>query len=70
MARCPQDYRISLIISVWPFEKIKHSPCFVGGSAVFLCFIFPKWREGEAVRSRESNGLIIIDKVMQGGIIG
>jgi len=70
MARCPQDYRISLIISVWPFEKIKHSLCFVGGSAIFLCFIFPKWREGEAARSRGSNRLIIIDKVMQGVIIG
>jgi hypothetical protein len=70
MARCPQNYRNSLVNSVWPFEKIKHPLYFVGGSAVFLCFISPEWMAGEAVRSRECNGLIIIDKAMQGGIIG
>lgn len=70
MARCPINYRVSLVISVRPFEKINHSPCFVVGSARFLCFIFPKFVVRETVRSRGFNGLIIIDKVMQGGIIG
>jgi len=51
-------------------RKDKISTLFVGGSAVFLCFIFPKWMAVEAVRSRKANRLIIIDKVMQGGIIG
>jgi hypothetical protein len=51
-------------------KKIKHSSFFVAGIADFLCFIFPKLRAGGVTGTRSPNGLIIIDKVMQGGIIG
>lgn len=37
---------------------------------MFLCFIFSMGLVREPSRAREFNRLIIIDKVMQGGIIG
>lgn len=37
---------------------------------MFLCFIFSMGLVREPGRAREFNRLIIIDKVMQGGIIG
>lgn len=70
MARCPMDYCTSFVLTVRQLNKRKHSPCFVGGSAMFLCFIFSMGLVREPGRAREFNRLIIIDKVMQGGIIG
>jgi hypothetical protein len=51
-------------------KKTKHPLCFVVGGARFLCFIFPKKREERRRDRADPNGLIIIDKVIQGGIIG
>lgn len=70
MARYPMDYCASLVFTMRQLNKRKHSPYFVGGSAVFLCFIFSMGLVKVPGRARESNRLIIIDKVMQGGIIG
>jgi hypothetical protein len=64
MTRCSIDDRVSFVFSVWPCKKKVHSSYFVGGSAIFLCFIFLKYRARQAIRLGESNGLIIIDKVM------
>lgn len=70
VTKSPSDRYLFPALSVRKFERREHSPYFVAGGTEFLCFIFLIAREEESKKERGFDRLNVIDKVMQGGIIG
>lgn len=70
VTRSPADGYLFPAHSVRKFERREHSPYFVVRGTGFLCFIFFVAREEEDKKARGFDRLNVIDKVMQGGIIG